>query len=42
MGHDDMPVADNNLKVHEIEGLRIADASIIARAGQILKAAHGL
>lgn len=29
MGNDDMAVVDNHLKVHGIEGLRVADASIM-------------
>src|SRR5262249_9793825 len=31
MGHDAMSVVDGKLKVHGIEGLRIADASILPR-----------
>lgn len=31
MGRDSMSVVDSNLKVHGIEGLRIADASIMPR-----------
>lgn len=58
MGRDALSVVDANLKVYGIEGLRIADASIMPRittgntmapcvvigerAGDILKAAHGL
>ena len=29
MGHDDMSVVDNNLKVHKMNGLRVVDASIM-------------
>jgi choline dehydrogenase len=29
MGHDDMAVVDNQLKVHGIEGLRVIDASVM-------------
>lgn len=31
MGQDEMAVVDANLKVHQIEGLRVADASIMPR-----------
>jgi choline dehydrogenase len=31
MGHDVMSVVDGQLKVHEVEGLRVADASILPR-----------
>jgi choline dehydrogenase-like flavoprotein len=29
MGHDDMAVVDDQLKVHGLDGLRVADASIM-------------
>ena len=31
MGHDDMAVVDTQLRVHDIEGLRVIDASIMPK-----------
>ena len=31
MGHDDRAVVDDQLRVHGVEGLRIADCSIMPR-----------
>jgi choline dehydrogenase len=31
MGHDDLAVVDDRLRVHDIDGLRVVDGSIMPR-----------